>query len=120
MNDNKPVITQEVKALMELADEMVTAADLAPIVHMHPSVIIKYAKEGFWDLCKYQISGDRVKFSRMDFLRKMGFLADEAPEKTLNEKVLEELKAIREILVGVIQKGGKTDEKHRGENLAGS
>lgn len=106
--DNKPEYTPEVLAMMARQDEMVTAADLAPIVHMNPGVIIKYAKDGFWDLCKYQISGDRVKFCRVDFLRKMGFVGDETPEKTLQQLILEELKAIRETMQAMIdrQKGG--------------
>ena len=62
--------------LINRRDEMVTAADIAPVVRMHPSVIIKYAKDGVWprEICNYIVSGTRVKFFRVDFLRKGGWI----------------------------------------------
>ena len=46
--------------------EMVTARDIAPVVRMHPQVIVKYAKDGKWprEICNYIVSGSRVKFFR--------------------------------------------------------
>ena len=66
----------EVVKLIESKEEMVYAADLAPIVRMHPSVIIDYAKKGEWprDVCNYIVSGNRVKFFRVDFLKKGGWI----------------------------------------------
>ena len=78
MEDRKfPKYSDEIFALMDREDELVTAADLAPIVRMHPSVIIKYAKEGKWprEICNYVVSGNRVKFFRVDFLRKCGWIS---------------------------------------------
>lgn len=72
-----PKYSDEIWALMDRKDELITAADLAPIVRMHPSVIIRYAKTGQWprEICNYIVSGNRVKFFRMDFLRKGGWIS---------------------------------------------
>lgn len=74
MTDMKPVYSQEVLALMARTDELVPAAAIAPIVKMHPSVIVNYAKTGKWGICKYIIVGKRVKFFRIDFLRSGGWI----------------------------------------------
>lgn len=72
-----PVYSEPIKDLINRPDEMVTAADIAPVVRMHPSVIIHYAKTGQWprEICNYIVSGNRVKFFRVDFLRKGGWIA---------------------------------------------
>ena len=71
-----PKYSEPIFRLMDMDCEMVTAADIAPIVRMHPSVIIKYAKTGQWpkDICNYIVSGSHVKFFRIDFLRKGGWI----------------------------------------------
>lgn len=76
MIDKTPVYTDAVLALMARKDEMVPAAAIAAVVKMHPQVIIKYAKEGRWprDVCNYIVSGRCVKFFRIDFLRKGGWI----------------------------------------------
>ena len=76
MIDNRPTYTPEILALMHMPEEMVYAKDIAPIVKMHPEVIIKYAKEGKWprEICNYIVSGRCVKFFRVDFLRKGGWI----------------------------------------------
>jgi len=76
MIDKTPIYSEDVLALMEREDELVPAAALAPILKMHPSVIVKYAKEGVWPLtiCNYIVSGSHVKFFRIDFLRKGGWI----------------------------------------------
>lgn len=72
-----PKFSGPIYRLMDMDCEMVTAADIAPIVRMHPSVIIKYAKTGQWprDICNYIISGTHVKFFRVDFLKKGGWIS---------------------------------------------
>ena len=87
MIDNKPVITEPVRRLMEMEDEMVFAKDLAPILKMSPDVIIHHAKHGEWQFCRFIISGNRVKFFRRDFLQKCGFMEPE-PEQTDERKML--------------------------------
>lgn len=73
---NLPKYSAPILALMDRQDEMITAADIAPIVRMHPQVIVKYAKDGIWprEICNYIVSGTRVKFFRVDFLKKGGWL----------------------------------------------
>lgn len=68
--------SEAVLALMENPEELVPAALIAPVVRMNPGVMIKKAKEGKWDrgICNYIISGKRVKFFRVDFLRKGGWI----------------------------------------------
>lgn len=75
-----PIYTEAVLTLMARPEEFVPASALAPIVKMHPSVIIEYAKNGNWPFCKYVISGNHVKFARIDFLRHFGFIKDAEKE----------------------------------------
>lgn len=76
MSDLKPFFTDDIRRLMDMDTEMITAADLSPIVRMHPQVIIYYAKTGQWprEVCNFLVSGNRVKFFRIDFLRKGGWI----------------------------------------------
>ena len=66
--------SEPVLALMAMTDEVVPARALAPIVKMHPQVIINQARTGEWNRCEFVISGKRVKFFRIDFLRKGGWI----------------------------------------------
>lgn len=70
------VYSDPVRELMQRTDEMVPAASLAPILGMKAETIIKKAKMGKWDreVCNYIISGTHVKFFRIDFLRKGGWI----------------------------------------------
>ena len=103
MVDKTPRYTPEVLALMERQDETVPASALAPIVKMHPSVIVEYARTGRWTLCKYIVSGNRVKFFRKDFLRTCGFIPEEPPEADKMDLILRELIGIREAIAKMIQ-----------------
>ena len=68
--------TEAVLALMAREEELVTAAAIAPIVRMKPERIVGYAKTGQWprEICNYIVSGRCVKFFRLDFLRKGGWI----------------------------------------------
>ena len=74
MIDLTPHYTDEVLSLIHMDSEMITAKEIAPIVKMHPSVIIAKAKAGEWNVCRYVISGTRVKFFRIDFLKAGGWI----------------------------------------------
>ena len=76
MIDTRQTYTEPVLALMAMPDELVYAKDIAPIVKIKPDVIIHYAKTGKWprEICNYIISGTHVKFFRIDFLRKGGWI----------------------------------------------
>ena len=91
--------TDAVYILRNMTDETVYASALAPIVRMHPSVIIDKARRGEWNLCKFVISGNRVKFFRKDFLQNCGLMSEteEKPSDPMAE-ILAELKEIRELL----------------------
>lgn len=93
----------DVRALLESDAEVVPAAAIAPIVKMHPSVMIDKVRSGEWDLCATMQSGGHVKFFRRDFLRKSGLLQDEKEE--LLRQMVEELKALRD-LIEMAMKGG--------------
>ena len=69
-----PHYSDAVYALMSREDELVPAAAIAPIVKMHPQVIINQARTGEWNRCEFVISGKRVKFFRIDFLRRGGWI----------------------------------------------
>ncbi len=72
----KPVYSEAVLQLMAREDELVPAAAIAPIIKMKPERMIGYAKEGRWprEICNYIVSGRNVKFFRIDFLRKGGWM----------------------------------------------
>ena len=65
-----------VRELMAMTDDVVPAKCIAPIIGMSVSRMIGYAKSGKWDrsVCNYVVSGNRVKFFRIDFLRKGGWI----------------------------------------------
>ena len=95
MIDMKPKITPPVQRLLDMDCEVVYAKDIAPIVKMKPDVIIKRVKEGVWDqerLGNYVTSGDHVKFFRLDFLQKCGFIEkkkEKTPEVLLLERIVQ-------------------------------
>ena len=70
------VYSDPVRQLMARADDLVPAAAIAPILGMKAETIIKKAKSGQWDrgVCNYIVSGRCVKFFRVDFLRKGGWI----------------------------------------------
>ena len=70
------VYSEPVLQLMARTDDMVPAASIAPILGMKAETIIKKAKTGKWDrgVCNYIVSGTHVKFYRIDFLRKGGWI----------------------------------------------
>ena len=86
----------EVRALIAMTDETVSAKHLAPVLKMNERTIIKYAKDGTWNqdnLGKFVISGEgpnaHVKFFRKDFLQKCGFI--EKIEKKTTDELLQEV-----------------------------
>ena len=88
-------MSEAVRHLMAMHDEVVSAKHIAPILKMSESVIVKYAKDGTWDqdnLGKFVISGGHVKFFRKDFLIKCGFMDPEPdPEYPSTEKMLQQI-----------------------------
>lgn len=70
------IYSDPVRELMARTEDMVPASAIAPILGMKAETIIKKAKIGKWDreVCNYIISGTHVKFYRIDFLRKGGWI----------------------------------------------
>ena len=68
--------SEAVMRLIDNPEELVPAALIAPILGMKAETIIKKVKIGKWDreVCNYIVSGTRVKFFRVDFLRKNGWI----------------------------------------------
>ena len=91
----RPAMSEAVRHLMAMTDETVSAKYIAPIVKMSESVIVKYAKDGTWNLCRYVVSGNRVKFFRRDFLEKCGFVDPEPEEKTNGDRLDELIELLR-------------------------
>lgn len=77
MNDSRVIISDAVMNLMAMTEEVVSAKHIAPVLGMKEETIIKKAKTGSWDrgVCNYIISGRCVKFFRIDFLRKGGWIS---------------------------------------------
>ena len=77
MNDSRVIISDAVMNLMAMTEEVVSAKYIAPVLGMKEETIIKKAKTGRWDrgVCNYIISGRCVKFFRIDFLRKGGWIS---------------------------------------------
>ena len=77
MIDATPIYTDEVLRLINMKDEMIYAKDISPVIHIKPDTIIRYVKTGTWDadrLGNFIESGRCVKFYRIDFLRKGGWI----------------------------------------------
>ena len=74
--ESKPSDAEALQKLIDSTDVLVPAGDIAPIVGMKPDRIREYARTGQWprEVCNYVISGRCVKFFRVDFLRKGGWI----------------------------------------------
>ena len=111
-----PIYTEAVLALMARPEEFVPASALATIVKMHPSVMIEYAKSGNWPFCKYVISGNHVKFARIDFLKHFGFIQDEEPEEDEGPTVAELISTLADSLITILKGQRMTMEIMKEQN----
>ncbi len=77
MGDSKLIVSDAVRNLMAMSQELVSAKYIAPILRMKTETMVKKAKMGIWDreVCNYIVSGRCVKFFRIDFLRKGGWIS---------------------------------------------
>ncbi len=90
--------SEAVRRLIDYPGDTVPASVIAPVVKMHPSVIIDYAKRGKWELSACLVSGDRVKFFKQDFLEKTGLKEREPEEPTDHQLMLAVVDALTAIL----------------------
>ena len=88
--------------IQAMKDDWLTPATVASVLHMNPGRLIWYAKNGQLPFPAV-VSGTRVKISRIGFLKAYGYIEEEQQK---NATVLEELKAIRELLAKVLERRG--------------
>ena len=115
----RPAMSEAVRHLMSMTDETVSAKYIAPVVKMSESVIVKYAKDGTWNLCRYVVSGNRVKFFRRDFLEKCGFVDPEKKDDPM-EEALKLLGSILEGQTTIMRALGMMLERLKNEETATS
>ena len=90
--------SEAVRRLIDYPGDTVPASVIAPVVKMHPSVIIEYAKTGKWKLSAFITAGDRVKFFKEDFLEKTGLKEREPEEPTDHQLMLAIVDALTAML----------------------
>lgn len=68
--------SEHVLRLLECPDELVSAEMIAPVIKMKPDRMREYARTGKWprEICNYIVSGSHVKFFRVDFLKRGGWI----------------------------------------------
>ena len=70
---------EALERLLSMTDEMVFAKDIAPVLGKHAQVLIDKVKSGEWDRANgnyLYFPGDKtVKFYRIDFLKKGGWIS---------------------------------------------
>ena len=92
----------------DMTADWITPAVAASVMKMNTGRLIEYARTGQLPFAT-QISGNRVKICRRSFLEAYGYGEEEKKEPTteqLMEKLVDELKAIRELLAKSMQRGG--------------
>ena len=97
---------REAIEIMKMMESVTVNADLiAQALGMNPGVLRKHVKDGDYHISAYEVSGDRVRFFRKDFLQKCGFMEPEKEEPTVEQQLLETLKDIREMLICMMTAG---------------
>lgn len=91
--------------IMMMMESVTVNADLiAQALGMNPGVLRKHVKDGDYHISEYDVSGDRVRFFRKDFLQKIGEMPVDPEEPTdhqLLEKIWESLMDIRILLKAI-------------------
>lgn len=112
--------------IMMMMESVTVNADLiAQALGMNPGVLRKHVKDGDYHISAYEVSGDRVRFFRKDFLQKIGELPPDLPERTTAQALddlREELHEIRLILMAQLSIGPlmRLDELKQKEKTAGA
>ena len=112
--------------IMMMMESVTVNADLiAQALGMNPGVLRKHVKDGDYHISAYEVSGDRVRFFRKDFLQKIGELPPDLPERTTAQALddlREELHEIRLILMAQLSIGPlmRLDELKQKEKTDGA
>ena len=117
---------REAIEIMKMMESVTVNADLiAQALGMNPGVLRKHVKDGDYHISAYEVSGDRVRFFRKDFLQKIGELPPDLPERTTAQALddlREELHEIRLILMAQLSIGPlmRLDELKQKEKTDGA
>ena len=117
---------REAIEVMKMMESVTVNADLiAQALGMNPGVLRKHVKDGDYHISAYEVSGDRVRFFRKDFLQKIGEIPPDLPERTTAQALddlREELHEIRLILMAQLSIGPlmRLDELKQKEKTAGA
>ena len=65
----------------------VNAEIIAQALSMNAGVLRKHVKDGDYQISKYEICGDRIRFFRKDFLQKIGEIPEDMPERTVVQAI---------------------------------
>ena len=100
---------REAIEIMKMMESVTVNADLiAQALGMNPGVLRKHVKDGDYHISAYEVSGDRVRFFRKDFLQKIGEMPPDMPERTVVQAIddlREELHDIGLILLSQLSIG---------------
>ena len=92
---NQLTSEEAIRRLKAIDDVYVTADMIAPVLRMNPDVLRKRVREGYYKISSVDVSENRIRFLRKDFLQKIGEMPPDQPEKSVNallEEILEELR----------------------------
>lgn len=79
---------REAIEVMKMMESVTVNADLiAQALGMNPGVLRKHVKDGDYHISAYEVSGDRVRFFRKDFLQKIGEMPPDMPERTVVQAI---------------------------------
>ena len=79
---------REAIEIMKMMESVTVNADLiAQALGMNPGVLRKHVKDGDYHISAYEVSGDRVRFFRKDFLQKIGEMPPDMPERTVVQAI---------------------------------
>lgn len=99
---NSSEAQREALEVLKASDAVTVGADMiAPCLKMSAGVLRKHVRDGTYTISKTDVCGGRVRFFREDFLRQVGELPPETPERTVAqvlEELLDEISRIRVLM----------------------
>jgi hypothetical protein len=95
---------REAIEIMKMMESVTVNADLiAQALGMNPGVLRKHVKDGEYQISKYEICGDRVRFFRKDFLQKIGEIPEDPEEQPTDQLILKQLIDLNEGVTMICQ-----------------
>ncbi len=84
-----------VEALKSMDTMTVGPELIAKALKMSPGVLREHVRRGEYKISAVDVCGGRIRFFRKDFLRKIGELPEDEPEKTDSDRLDEIIELIR-------------------------